>query len=61
MNELQDIADKLYNKYGNDGHWVITRAEKTDQGSWVLVIHEEKKQPKKAEAKKEGAKNDNNK
>ena len=58
MNELKDIADKLYSKYSTDElHWVITRAEKTESGSWVLVIHrEEKKQTKKAEGK-----NDNNK
>jgi len=56
MNELKDIADKLYNEYGSGLHWVITRAEKSENGSWVLVIHsDEKKQ------KKEGAKNDSNK
>ena len=56
MNELKDIADKLYNEYGNGLHWVISMAEKTESGNWILSVHEEKKQPKK-----EGAKNDSNK
>ena len=56
INELKDIADKLYNEYGSGLHWVITRAEKAESGNWILSVHEEKKQPKK-----EGAKNDSNK
>lgn len=54
MNELSDIVDKLYNKYGTDLHWEVLKAEKADSGNWVLLV-------RKTEVKEsEGAKNDNN-
>lgn len=37
MNELLDIADKLNNKYSSRKHWEIVKAEKTENG-WYLIV-----------------------
>lgn len=37
MNELLDIADKLFNKYGSGKQWEIVKAEKTENG-WNLTV-----------------------
>ena len=50
-NELKDIADRL-DRYGDDG-WTITNAQRNDDGSWCLTIHQKT-------AKKEAA-DDNDK
>lgn len=59
MNELLDIADKLYNKYGSGKHWEIVKAEKighyeNETDGWVLTI-----QPAKEE-NDGGAENESN-
>jgi len=53
-NELYDILDRLYNRYG-ETHWIINRAEHLDDGSWELNI-----QLKPIEKPEEDA-NENNK
>ena len=52
MNELLDIAELLGNKYGDNPHFFITKAEKTETG-WNLTV-----QP--TEEKDGGAANDCN-
>ena len=37
MNELLKIAELLENKYGDNSHFFITKAEKTENG-WNLTI-----------------------
>ena len=37
MNELLKIAELLENKYGDNSHFLITKAEKTENG-WNLTI-----------------------
>lgn len=41
MNELLKIAELLENKYGDNSHFFITKAEKTENG-WNLTIQPEK-------------------
>lgn len=60
MNELLDIADKLFNKYGNGKHWEIVKAEKighyeNEIDGWVITI-----QPVKELEKDGGAANESN-
>ena len=42
MNELLKIAELLENKYGDNSHFFITKAEKTENG-WNLTIQPAKK------------------
>ena len=37
MNELLQIAELLENKYGDNSHFLITKAEKTENG-WNITI-----------------------
>ena len=37
MNELLKIAELLENKYGDNSHFLITKAEKTENG-WNITI-----------------------
>ena len=60
MNDLLDIGEKLYDKYGSGKHWEIIKAEKIGQyenetDGWTLTI-----QPAKEE-KDGGAANESNK
>lgn len=52
MNELLDIANKLYDEYSCGRQWEIVKAEKTENG-WNLTV-----QPK--EEKDGGAENESN-
>jgi len=59
MNELLDIADKLFDKFGSGKHWEIVKAEKNgrykdETAGWLLTI-----QPAKEE-KDGGAANESN-
>lgn len=61
MNELLDIADKLFDKYGSGKHWEIVKAEKIghyedETDGWTLTI-----QPATEEEKNGGAANESNK
>lgn len=40
-NELKDIADRL-DRYCDNG-WTITNAQRNDDGSWCLTIHQKNK------------------
>lgn len=48
MNELLDIAEKLFNKYGSGKRWEIVKAEKTEN-VWNLTI-----QPTETKEEKDG-------
>ena len=48
MNELLKIAELLENRYGDNSHFFITKAEKTENG-WNLTI-----QPIATEEEKDG-------
>lgn len=37
MNELLNIARRLYDEYGSGNHWEIVKAEKTENG-WNLTV-----------------------
>lgn len=59
MNELLDIARKLYDEYGSGKHWEIVKAEKIghyedEQDGWTITV-------KPAKEKPEGAENESNK
>lgn len=48
MNELLDIARKLYDEYGSGEHWEIVKAEKTghyenETDGWIITIKPVKK------------------
>lgn len=58
-NELYDIVDKLYEKYGKT-HWIVNKAEHKPDGSWDLNIQLKPIEAPKPEAKPEQeAANDN--
>lgn len=38
MNELLEITEMLYNKYGDGGHFAVTSARKNDSGEWELLV-----------------------
>ena len=48
-NELKQIVDRLYEKYGQDEHFIVTNAEFRD-GSWYLIVSGEKKEPEVKDA-----------
>ena len=49
MNELKEIAERLHG-FSNETHYVITKAAKSEDGSWYLTVKCIKDVDKRADA-----------